>query len=127
MKKLLWMVALLPAFLWSGQAELDALFAQAKAEGKIAMVFVQTDSCPWCKRMKERVFTNPMVAEKLEADVVIGYFDKNRDNLPEAFGARSVPTMHLVSGEGEKLMTIPGYMPPGPFIGKIEEAQAKLP
>lgn len=126
MKKLLWMLALMPALLFSAEAKLEALLDRAKTEGKMAMIFIETQDCPWCQRMKDRTFTNPRVAAKLEADVVVEYFDKDRETLPRIYGARTVPTIHLLSSEGQMLMSIPGFMPPGPFLDRIEAAEAEM-
>ena len=126
MKKLFWLLLLAPVLLLGGTAKLEALIQKAAAEDKLAMVFIETDDCPWCKRMKERTFANRLVADKLEADVVVEYFNKDREELPRLYQARTVPTIHLLDSKGQMLMTIPGFMPPGPFLQKIEEAQKSL-
>lgn len=126
MKKSLILLLIVPALLWGASIPLEDLLAQAKAEKKVALVFVETDFCPWCKRMKESTFQNPKVKAKLENELVVGFYNKDRDELPAHLGARQVPTIHLVDGEGKILFTVVGYVPPGPFLKNVEGAQEDL-
>ncbi|MGE4294223.1 MAG: thioredoxin family protein [Campylobacterales bacterium] len=126
MKKIVFLFWASAALLWSASIPLEELLAKAKAENKVALVFVETDFCPWCKRMKESTFTNVKVKAKLENELVVGYYNKDRDALPSHLGARQVPTIHLVDGDGKILFTVVGYVPPGPFLKHIQGAQEDL-
>lgn len=126
MKKWLFLGILAPALLWGASMPIETLLERAATEKKVGLVFIESDYCPWCKRMKESTFENRLVKTKLETELVVGFYNKERDTLPNHLSARHVPTIHLVDGEGRVLLTVFGYEPPGPFIKHIEAAQAKL-
>lgn len=125
MKKLT-LLALSAWSLLAASIPLETLLAKAEAEKKVAIVFVESDFCPWCKRMKESTFENPKVKAKLENELVVGFYNKERDTLPDHLRARTVPTIHLVDGQGRILFTVFGYEPAGPFLKHVEGAQADL-
>lgn len=117
---------ILGVVLYAENISIDALLTKAESENKVAVVFIESDNCPWCKRMKEKTFTHKKVQELLQNELVFGIYDVNDKQLPNHMRARTTPTVQLVSGKGEVLMTVVGFEPAGPFIKHIEEAQAKL-
>lgn len=113
-------------YMLAGDVSFDQLIAKAKQENKVALVFIESDNCPWCKRMKEKTFTNKMVAKKIQEELVFGIFDNNDKSLPANIKARNTPTAQFVSGDGELLLSVIGFEPAGNFMKRIEAAQAKI-
>ena len=125
MKKI-FALLLAASWLFAGNITIDQLLERAEKENKVGLVFIESDNCPWCKRMKERTFTNKLVEKKIKEELVFGVFNSNDRSLPSQMRSRNTPTVQYVNGNGEVLLTVMGFEPAGPFLKQIEAAQAKL-
>lgn len=104
----------------------------ASENPRVLVIDVYTDWCGWCKRMDATTFSDPAVAEMMNAhfypvkldaegkeDVVIGdrtfkFVDNGRRGYHEIAavvtkGRLSYPTISYVDGQGRVLEASPGY------------------
>ncbi|MBN2895087.1 MAG: thioredoxin fold domain-containing protein [Campylobacterales bacterium] len=124
MKRLI-LAVLCAAGLLGGTILQDGAFIQAAASGKTVLMLYSTKGCPECAYMKEKVFIDPEVAERLTRDFVIIEKDINRDELPEGFAYIGIPTLFVLDANGSLIETVIGSRRAGVFaqiLDTIKEA-----
>ncbi len=94
----------------SNDTEVDAAFAQAKAEGKPVFVYWGAKWCPPCNQVKATLFNRQDFIERSRAFVPV-YVDGDRPGA-QKIGARfkvsGYPTMVLFNPQGTELTRLPG-------------------
>jgi len=93
-----------------GEAEVDALFAEARERRRPVFLYWGADWCPPCNQVKATLFTRPDFVEKSRAFVPI-YLDGDlpgAQKLGERFRVRGYPTMVLLRPDGSELTRLPG-------------------
>lgn len=93
-----------------GEAEADAVFAEAKAQGKPVFVYWGAEWCPPCSQVKATVFVRPEFIEKSRGFLAV-YLDGDlpgAQKLGERFKVRGYPTMILFRPDGSELTRLPG-------------------
>jgi thiol:disulfide interchange protein len=100
----------------------DAAFTRARTEGKPVLVNFYAEWCVWCKHLESVTFRDSKVAGVLAGRVVPLSVDIDRvdTDLLRQHRVEAPPTIVLLSGEGQELGRIPGYMPPTGFLRAIE-------
>ncbi|MEA2029783.1 MAG: thioredoxin family protein, partial [Campylobacterota bacterium] len=75
MKKILIVMLLMGSALFANEMkwekDIASAFAKAKQENKTVMIYVETNNCPWCRKMKHRTLANDSVFDKLKDYVVV--------------------------------------------------------
>lgn len=101
----------------------------ADTTNRFVLVDVYAPWCGWCHRMKTEVYPSEQVRRCIDSDFVLTRL--NRDNtetdytyqgrrftarrLAAALGADGVPTIVLLSPEGNRLMHLSGFVEPEPL------------
>jgi len=108
--------------------DIDTAFTLAKKENKSVMVFVESEHCRWCKKMKGRTLSDENVEKRLEKFILVKVMREDGDamkHLPEVKGA---PTIFFMKNDKEVLEDILGYFDVLDFtsyIGDVEKMMAK--
>lgn len=100
-------VAWLPA---GGDAEVDAAFAQGKAQKKPVLVYWGAAWCPPCNQLKATLFNRQDFAERSKSFVAV-HIDGDlpgAQKLGARFKVRGYPTLILFSPEGQEITRLPG-------------------
>lgn len=94
----------------ASEADVDAAFAQAKAEHKPVFVYWGAKWCPPCNQVKATLFNRMDFIERSRAFVPV-YIDGDSpgaQKLGTRFKVRGYPTMVLFSADGLELTRLPG-------------------
>ncbi len=92
------------------EAEADAVFAEARTQGKPVFVYWGAEWCPPCSQVKATVFVRPEFIEKSRGFLAV-YLDGDlpgAQKLGERFKVRGYPTMILFRPDGSELTRLPG-------------------
>lgn len=102
-----------PGIAWrkpDGEDETDAVFAEARTQGRPVFVYWGAEWCPPCSQVKATVFNRPEFIEKSRGFLAV-YLDGDRpgaQKLGERFKVRGYPTMILFRPDGSELTRLPG-------------------
>ncbi|HUG25539.1 thioredoxin family protein [Piscinibacter sp.] len=94
----------------ASDADVDAAFAQAKAENKPVFVYWGAKWCPPCNQVKATLFNRVDFIERSRAFVPV-YIDGDSpgaQKLGTRFAVRGYPTMVLFNADGAELTRLPG-------------------
>jgi len=123
MKKIALLIYL-PIILLSGDLK-DALL-KARKEHKPVMVYVKSDSCTYCDKMKERTLNDSTVQENINGFIVVTA-DKNEREAKQYLPAtRYTPTVYFISPKFKVINTVKGYLGKNDFNLWINDSKVKL-
>jgi thiol:disulfide interchange protein len=88
----------------------DAL-DRARAENRLVMVDVYTDWCGWCRKLDSETYGDARVAAALANVISIRVnAEKGGERVAEKYRVRGFPTVLFLSGSGEVVEKIEGYV-----------------
>jgi len=123
MNRIIWLFCL-PAILMSGELK-DSLI-KAKQSHQPMMVYIKSDTCQFCEKMKKKTLDDISVLENMN-DFVFIVADKNdvetKKYLPSA---RYTPTVYFISPEFKVVNTVKGYLAKDDFNLWIDDSKRKL-
>jgi thioredoxin-related protein len=123
MKRIIWLFCL-PAILMSGELK-DSLI-KAKREHQPMMVYVKSDSCQFCNKMKSKTLDDVSVLENM-SDFVFIVADKNDEETKKYLpSVRYTPTVYFISPEFKVVNTVKGYLGIDDFNLWIDDSKRKL-
>jgi len=113
-----------PVLLLSGELK-DALL-QAKREHKPLMVYVKSDSCAYCEKMKKRTLSDSSVQQNIKSFIFV-VADKNSQEAKQYLPAtRYTPTTYFISSKFKVVNTVKGYLGKNDFNLWINDSKSKL-
>lgn len=88
---------------------------EANKTAKPLLVVFSADWCPPCKQMKAWVYSDPTVADSIEAGFVPIRVDLTREGLPDQhladrYHVKAIPTFLTLTAAGEPISRSSGYM-----------------
>ena len=105
---------------------------EAQASGRLVLVDVYTDWCGWCKKMDRESYANSQVRDFLGRRFVVVKLDAESQamlryqgeevsarELASHFRVTGYPTTIFLAANGEHVVTVPGYIPPGRFLNLL--------
>ena len=123
MKKIVLLIYL-PVLLLSGDLK-DALL-KARKDHRPIMVYVKSDSCAYCDKMKERTLNDADIQSNIKGFIFVTA-DKNgkeaKQYLPET---RYTPTVYFISSKFKVVNTVKGYLGKDDFKLWINDSKTKL-
>ncbi len=123
MKKIALLIYL-PVLLLSGDLK-DALL-KARKEHKPIMVYVKSDSCAYCDKMKTRTLNDAEVQANVE-DFIVVTADKNGEEAKKYLPAtRYTPTIYFISSKFKVVNTVKGYLGKDDFNLWVNDSKTKL-
>jgi len=113
-----------PVLLLSGDLK-DALL-KAKREHKPVMVFVKSDSCAYCEKMKKRTLSDAGVKRNIKSFIYV-VADKNGNETKKYLPTtRYTPTIYFISPKFKVVNTVKGYLGKDDFNLWVNDSKAKL-
>jgi thioredoxin-related protein len=92
------------------------------------LVFVTSDSCYYCRKMEQEVWSNPQIISMVEAGFIPLELNAKRDaELVAALGIRSFPTILLFTQEAKFVTGAPGYLPLNKLAGLLRSVHRQQP
>jgi thioredoxin-related protein len=94
------------------------LFSKPTNEDKkLLMIFVEMQHCQWCHKMREEIFDNPNVLDRLKKKFYVVKISKESGNLPLFVHPKYFPTTYLFSQDGTELIdSLAGYRTKEKFL-----------
>ena len=128
MQKIIVGLVLLGSLLFSGELhwekDLKTAFSKAKKENKVVMVMVESESCPWCQKMKKRTLQDRGISKRLKQFILVK-IDREQvrdDAIPYA---KYVPTIYFMTPKKKILECVTGYFMVLDFNSWIDDVQKK--
>ena len=123
MKKIVLLIYV-PVLLLSGDLK-DALL-KARKEHKPVMVYVKSDSCAYCEKMKTRTLNDASVQKNIK-DFIVVTADKNGQEAQQYLPAtRYTPTIYFISPKFKVVNTVKGYLGKNDFNLWVNDSKSKL-
>ena len=123
MNKIIWL-ACLPAILMTGELK-DALI-KAKKSHQAMMVYIKSDACQFCDKMKQKTLDDISVLENT-SDFMFIVADKNDEETKKYLpNTRYTPTVYFISPEFKVVNTVKGYLGKDDFNLWVDDSKRKL-
>ena len=98
----------------------------AKKEQRVLMLFVESKSCRWCKKMKNRTLSDERVIKRLKPYVSLKVMRDDIDVMRELPSIHGVPTIFFMTANKKILETVVGYFNIEDFLSYIDDVEGKL-
>lgn len=102
----------------------DAAVKKARSKNKTILVDFYADWCIWCRRLDATTYRDPKVVAFLTDRVVATKLNVDKRegrSLSTRYHVDGLPTILLLSADGHELGRIPGYMPAGQFLDRVNQ------
>jgi len=123
MKKLL-LLLFVPVILISGELK-DALL-QAKREHKPLMVYVKSNSCQFCDKMRNETLSDAAVQENMQGFIFVSTDKSGVEAQKYLPATRYTPTVYFISSKFHVVNTVKGYLAKDDFNLWINDTKSKL-
>jgi len=107
------------------EKDIATAFAKAKEENKTVMIYVETDNCPWCRKMKHRTLANDSVFDKLKDYIVVRTLKNSQEAQKYRLHVKYVPTIFFYSPKEELYQKTIGYYNVEDFLSWIGDVEKK--
>jgi thioredoxin-related protein len=89
----------------------------AAEQDKPLLVNFTADWCKFCKRMKAETYADPAVIDYLNERFVAAMVDTEvQQDIARQYYVRGLPTIWFLTGQGEKITNLPGYVDAPTFL-----------
>ena len=89
----------------------------AKVQNKRVLMFMYSEYCPWCEKMKETTLSDKKVINYINSRYIFLKMDKDMGEYPEELEPRFIPTTYVIDPKTrESIQDIYGYKSPKNFI-----------
>ena len=110
-----------PQIKWYSYEEGTAL---GKKLGKMVFIEFYADWCGFCRMMERSTFRDPSVIAILNRDFIPVKVHSDREqHIAREHNVRALPSIAFLSKSGEKLGTVPGYIPSKKLVEILEEVK----
>ena len=106
--------------------DMDMAFVLAKKENKSVMVYVESEHCRWCKKMKGSTLLDENVEERLKKFILVKVMREDEDAMKHLPEVRGVPTIFFMNKNKELLEDILGYFDVLDFTSYIGDVEKKM-
>lgn len=105
--------------------DINTALTVAKKEHKNIMVFVESDYCKWCKKMKHRTLSYAAVEKRLEKFVVVKVTREDGNAMSMLPPVRGVPTIFFMKENKAIIEEVVGYFDVQNFISYLDDVEKK--
>ena len=108
------------------EKDINTALKSAKKENKALMVFVESEHCPWCKKMKHRTIGDEGIEKRLENFVLVKVMREDPKAMKLLPPIQGVPTVFFLTEKKEVLEEVIGYFDVLDFTSYIGDVEKKL-
>jgi len=108
------------------QKDIPTALQLAQKEHKLVMVFVEGETCRWCKKMKHRTLSDESVDKRLQAYIAVKVFRENKNDIKDLPEIQGVPSIFFMTAEQKILESVIGYYNVEDFISYINDVEKKV-
>ena len=95
--------------------------ALAKQENTKVFISFYADWCTFCEKMEKETFGNQEVVNLVNGNfTAIRVNSEKEADVAQKYFVRGLPMTWFLDPDGEKISSIPGYIPPDMFMGLLE-------
>jgi len=105
--------------------DINTAFEMAKKEQRTVMVFVESENCRWCKKMKHRTLGDENVQKKLKSYITVKVMRENEDDVKDLPIIHGVPSIFFMTPEKEVIESVVGYFNVEDFLSYISDVEKK--
>lgn len=118
------LVVMMSISLNAGFLEKESIKAQK--EKKLILLTVESESCPYCIKMRKDTFEVKKYRQKIAKQYIhVIIYDKDKA-LPDALYVKYLPTNFILSPKELRIIDeFPGYITPDHFIELLEEVYSQ--
>jgi len=113
-----------PVLLMSGELK-DALI-KAKRTHTPLMVYVMSDSCAYCAKMKKRTLNDESVQKNMQGFIFVKADKNDKETKQYLPKTRYTPTIYFISPKFKVVNTVKGYLSKNDFNLWINDSKSKL-
>ncbi len=96
---------------------------KAQTANRPILVFIESEYCSWCKKMKREVFTKTEIQRIINGNFIPLKLDKDRSSYPKELSVKLVPTTIFLTPEGKKFTrSVLGYWEPKSYGSFLSDA-----
>ena len=101
---------------------LDEENTRALKEKKLVLISIESDTCPYCKKMKKEIFNSSEYRNKIDQMYIYVPINTNDPSLPESLRTKYIPAHVILSpAKNAVLDAYAGYIDPKSFIKILDE------
>ena len=108
------------------QKDIPTALQLAKKEHKPVMVFVEGETCRWCKKMKHRTLSDESVDKRLQSYISVKVFRENKEDIKDLPEIQGVPSIFFMTAEQKILESVIGYYTVEDFISYLNDVEKKI-
>lgn len=102
---------------------LDEENAKAIREKKLILLSIESESCPYCKKMKKEIFNSIEYRKKIDEMYIYVPMDVNDPSLPQSLKTKYIPSNVILSPSTHNIIdAYAGYIDPKSFMSILNEA-----
>lgn len=129
MKKVMLLLLIATSFIFANEMnwekDIATAYAKAKESNQTVMIYVETNNCPWCRKMKHRTLVNDDVFAKLQNYVVVRTIKNSHEAQKYGLNVTYVPTIFFYSPKGDLYQKTVGYYSVEDFLSWLGDVEKK--
>ena len=129
MQKILLLLLLIANTLFANEIlwekDIASAIAKAKESNQTVMIYVETDNCPWCRKMKHRTLAHDDVYAQLKNYVVVRTIKNSTEAQKYRLNVTYVPTIFFFSPQEELYQKTVGYYNVEDFLSWLGDVEKK--
>ncbi len=107
------------------ESSLEGAFQESVKTQKPLMVMVESESCRWCKKMKEQTLSDEQIGESLQKFIIV-LVDREKVSSEFIPYAQYVPTIYFMTPDKKIINRVVGYFDISDFKSWLEDVDVKL-
>jgi len=108
------------------QKDIPTALQLAQKEHKLVMVFVEGETCRWCKKMKHRTLSDEAVDKRLQSYIAVKVFRENKEDIKDLPEIQGVPSIFFMTAQQKILESVIGYYNVEDFISYLNDVDKKV-
>lgn len=102
----------------------DQALSQARADGKLVLLVLDSELCPWCAKLEQETLQADVVTAQGERFVAVKVSVAKDRDLGTKFAKSGVPQTVFLSASGQQVGKVGGYVPATVLAAQMRDAWA---